>query len=147
MDLIAPLLLIVGGALAASNLIVAKKPDAKQLFDKVAPYQAGIGIALLVIGVWNLLHSFASPSIFEIIKIAPLLGVTVLAMIVCAILLGFLLGMPQISKWTANNANAQQKSAALMAKIAPFQILLGLIGIGASLIFLLYRFGILKITF
>ena len=147
MDLIAPLLLIVGGLLAASNLILAKKPDAKQLFDKLAPYQAGIGIALLAIGVWNLLHSFSSPSIFELIKLAPLLGLCVLAMIVSALLLGFLLGMPQISKWTANNANAQQKSAALMQKVAPFQTLLGLIGIGSSLIFLLYRFQILKITF
>jgi len=147
MDLIAPLLLIVGGLLAASNLIVAKKPDAKQLLDKLAPYQASIGIALLAIGVWNLLHAFSAPSIFELIKFAPLLGLSVLAMIVSALLLGFLLGMPQISKWTANNANAQQKSAALMQKIAPFQILLGLIGIGASLIFLLYRFQILKLTF
>jgi len=147
MDLIAPLLLIVGGILAASNLIVAKKPDAKQIIDKIAPYQAIIGIALLVIGVWNLLHSFSTPSIFEIIKIAPLLGVTVLATIVVSVLLGFLLGMPQISKWTANNPSAAQKSAALVQKLAPFQTLLGLIGIGASLIFLLYRFGILKITF
>ena len=106
MDLIAPLLLIVGGILAASNLIVAKKPNAKQMIDKLTPYQAGIGIALLAIGVWNLLHAFTSPSIFDIIKIAPLLGLTVLAMIVSALLLGFMFGMPQIAKWMPGNAAA-----------------------------------------
>jgi hypothetical protein len=147
MDLIAPILLILGGILAASNLIVAKKPEAKQAIEKLLPYQAGIGIALLAIGVWNLLHSFSSPSISDLIKIAPLLGLTVLAMIVVALLLGFMFGMPQIAKWLPGNANAEQKGMELSRKLAPFQVILGLVGIGASLIFLLYRFGILKITF
>src|SRR5512143_2789329 len=37
MDLINILLLIVGGILAISALIVAKKPDAKELIDKLVP--------------------------------------------------------------------------------------------------------------
>ena len=147
MDLIAPVLLILGGILAISNLIVAKKPEARQMIDKLVPYQAGIGIALLVIGVWNLLHSFSTPSIFDIIKFMPLLGLTVLAMIVCAVLLGFMFGMPQIAKWMPGNNNAEQKGMELSRKLAPFQVILGLIGIGSSLIFLLYRFHILGPSF
>jgi hypothetical protein len=145
MDLITPILLILGGILAISNLIVAKKPEAKQMIDKLVPYQAGIGIALLVIGLWNLLRSLSS--IFTIIKLMPLLGITALAMMISAILLGFMFGMPQIAKWMPGNNNAEQKGMALSAKLAPYQVILGLVGIGSSLIFLLYRFHILGPTF
>jgi hypothetical protein len=145
MDLIAPILLIVGGILAISNLIVAKKPEARQMIDKLLPYQAGIGIALLVIGLWNLLRSLSG--IFQVIKFMPLLGITVLAMIVCSILLGFMFGMPQIAKWMPGNNNAEQKGMELSKKLAPYQVILGLIGIGSALIFLLYRFHILGPTF
>ncbi len=145
MDLITPILLILGGILAISNLIVAKKPEARQMIDKLLPYQAGIGIALLVIGLWNLLRSLST--IFEVIKVMPLLGITVLAMIVSAILLGFMFGMPQIAKWMPGNNNAEQKGMELSKKLAPYQVILGLVGIGSSLLFLLYRFHILGPTF
>lgn len=144
MDLIMPLLLIVGGILAISNLIVSKKPSAKELIDKIVPYQAGIGIALLVFGVYNLLRSLSS--IFTVIKMVPLLGISVLAMIICSVLLGFMFGMPQIAKWMPGNAKAEQKGMELSAKLAPFQLIIGLVGIGSTLIFLLYRFGILNIA-
>ncbi len=147
MDIIEGLLVIVGGILAISGLIVAKKPDAKQLLDKLTPFQAVIGIALLAFGLFNLLRSFGTPSIFDIIKIAPLLGLATLAMIVCSVLLGFMFGMPQIAKWIPGDSPAEQKGMELSKKLAPFQVIFGLIGIGATLIYFLYRFGILKLSF
>ncbi len=147
MDIIEGLLVIVGGILAISGLIVAKKPDAKQLLDKLTPFQAVIGIALLAFGLFNLLRSFGTPSIFDIIKIAPLLGIATLAMIVSSVLLGFMFGMPQIAKWIPGEGAAEQKGMELSKKLAPFQVIFGLIGIGATLIYFLYRFGILKLTF
>jgi hypothetical protein len=142
MDFIAPILLIVGGILAISNLIVAKKPEARQMIDKLLPYQAGIGIALLVVGVLNLLRSLSG--IFQLIKLMPLYGVSWLAMIVCSILLGFMFGMPQIAKWMPGNNNAEQKGMELSKKLAPYQVILGLVGIGSALIFLLYQLRILS---
>ena len=147
MDIIEGLLVIVGGILAISGLIVAKKPDAKQLLDKLTPFQALIGVALLAFGLFNLLRSFGTPSIFDIIKIAPLLGIATLAMIVCSVLLGFMFGMPQIAKWIPGEGAAEQKGVELSKKLAPFQMIFGLVGIGATLIYFLYRFGILKLTF
>ena len=41
------------------------------MIDKLMPFQAIIGIALLAFGILNLLRSFGTPSIFDIIKIAP----------------------------------------------------------------------------
>ena len=47
MDVLNALLVIAGGILAAAGLIISKKPDAKQLIDKLVPYQAFIGVAMV----------------------------------------------------------------------------------------------------
>jgi hypothetical protein len=146
MDLIAPLLLIVGGILAISSLIVAKKPDAKAIIDKLVPFQAGIGVALLAFGLYNLITGFTgTPSVFDIIKFAPVIGLTALAVIVVSILLGFMFGMPQIAKWLPGEGGAEQKGMELSKTLAPYQVILGLVGLGAALLWLLFRFRILGI--
>ena len=45
--MLAGLITIAGGLLAASNLIIARKPNAKDLIDKLTPYQGWIGIVML----------------------------------------------------------------------------------------------------
>ena len=45
------LLLILGGVVACSGLIVAKKPDAERILAKIAPFQALIGLALIALGI------------------------------------------------------------------------------------------------
>lgn len=147
MEIIAPLLLIVAGILAISNLIVAKKPDAKALLDKLLPYQAGIGVAVLVVGVVYLLVRLGTPSVFDFIKIAPLLGLAMLSVMVCSVLLGFMFGMPQIAKWMPGENAAEQKGIELSKKLAPFQVIIGIVGIASAFIVLLYRFEILTIHF
>jgi len=47
--------LAAGGILAASGFIVAQKPNAKELIDKLVPFQVTIGVAMLVLGLVNLL--------------------------------------------------------------------------------------------
>lgn len=49
MSFLFPILTIAGGLIAASSFLIAKKPDAKRLFEKVAPYQGMIGLAMLVL--------------------------------------------------------------------------------------------------
>ena len=48
MWIITVVLLLAGGLLGAANLIVAKKPNAKELIDKLTPYQGWIGVALVL---------------------------------------------------------------------------------------------------
>ena len=144
MELINALVLIVGGILAVSGLIVAKKPDAKELIDKLVPYQAIIGIALLALGIVNLVRWLGN-GLFTLMKIAPLFGLTVLGMIVTSILLGFMFGMPQIAKWLPGEGAAEQKGMELSKKLAPYQVVIGIIGLVSALLMLLYRFSILKI--
>ena len=135
---------IVGGILAVSGLIVAKKPDAKELIDKLVPYQAIIGIALLALGIVNLVRWLGN-HVFTLLSVAPLFGLTVLAMIFTSILLGFMFGMPQIAKWLPGEGGAEQKGMELSKKLAPYQVIIGLIGLASALLMLLYRFSILKI--
>ncbi len=46
MWIITVVILLAGGLLGAANLIVAKKPNAKELIDKLTPYQGWIGVVL-----------------------------------------------------------------------------------------------------
>jgi hypothetical protein len=142
METINALVLIAGGILAVSSLIVAKKPDAQKLIDKLLPYQAIIGVALLVLGIVNLVRGLGN-HLIDIMRIVPLFGLTYLAMCVTSILLGFMFGMPQIAKWLPGEGPAEQKGMALSRKLAPYQVLIGLIGLAAALLMILYRLRIL----
>lgn len=140
MDLINVLLLILAGILAVSGLIVAKKPNAKELIDKLVPYQAFIGVALLVFGLYNLIRSFGWFGAF----FKSFVGIVALAVIVTSILLGFMFGMPQIAKWLPGEGGAEQKGMELSKKLAPYQVVIGIVGIVSALLWILYRYGILS---
>jgi hypothetical protein len=143
MEYINPLVLILGGILAVSGLIVSKKPDAKALIDKLTPYQAVIGVALLALGVFNLIRGISN-NIFSALNHYPFLAGVFLAVTFCSIGLGFLFGMPQIAKWIPGDSPAEQKAMELSAKLAPYQLIIGGIGIAASLLSLLISFHIIK---
>lgn len=140
MDIVAPILLILGGILAISNLIVAKKPDAQEMINKLVPFQGGIGVALLVFGVLNL---FDALRLLKVMSALPLMSVSIITVVACSILLGLLFGMPLVAKWIPGDSPAEQKVAALSAKIGGFQVIIGLAGIVGSLVWLLFRFRIL----
>jgi len=133
--------LILGGILAVSGLILSKKPDAKRFIDALTPFQALIGVAMLALGLINFLRGFKQLTSGTA---GTLAGGAGLCMMFAAILLGLLFGMPQIAKWIPGDSSAEQKALELTRKIAGFQVLIGLIGLAASLVVLLYQFKILK---
>src|SRR5688572_15989244 len=99
------LLLILAGLLALSAFIVAKKPDAKAMVDKLVPYQAVIGVALLGVAIVNWLR-IGIVNIFKVVTHFPMFGVATLAAVFGGIILGFFFGMPQIAKWLPGQSNA-----------------------------------------
>ena len=138
MDVINALLLILGGILAVSSLIVAKKPDAKELIDKLVPYQAIIGIALLALGLVNLIRSLGH--LLDAFRTLP--GFEAIVMIVTSILLGFMFGMPQIAKWIPGEGGTEQKGLELSKKLVPYQVIIGVIGLASGALWLVYRIGL-----
>jgi hypothetical protein len=132
---------LLGGVLAISGLIIAKKPDAKAMIDKLTPYQALIGVAMVFLGVINFVRIL--PYLTDVFKVNLLFAAATLSMIGVSVVLGALFGMPQIAKMIPGDSSAEQKALDLAQKVAPFQVLLGLIGIAASLLFLLYRYNVI----
>ena len=135
---------IIGGVLAAAAMIIAKKPDAKQYIDKLAAYQALIGVGLVAVSLINFLRMLGT--ITDAFKVNLLWAAAFLSMVASGFLLGALFGMPQIAKWIPGESSAEQKAVELSKKVAPFQVLLGIIAVVSSLITMLYMFKILKIV-
>ncbi len=141
MDLLRPIALIVAGILAASGFIIARKPDAKQLIDKLVPFQGFIGVALLAWGVIDTIRVITHlKEIGDLGQLYPIYSITVYAAVACEVLLGFLLGIPLIAKWIPGESAAEQRAMDVQKKIVPYQTLLGFIGIGAAVILLYYYF-------
>jgi len=65
--MLSSIIAIVGGTIAASSIIVAKKPNAQELIDKLTPYQGWIGVVLTIWGVLGLISSISHFSIIGLV--------------------------------------------------------------------------------
>jgi hypothetical protein len=120
--------LIVLSLIAVPSIILAKKPNAQELLDKIAPYQGWIGLVFTFWGVYGIIFS----GILGLGWMAhwPIYWITLLAVNIMQAVLGFMLGYGMISKYVfAKNEEAKKKGAELLAKLAPIQGKLGIAGI------------------
>lgn len=132
MGLISAIILIGCGILAASSLIVRKKPEAQKLIDKMTPYQGVGGVILLIWGLIGLIHFLIHMGVY--LRFVP--GWFVLYLIVClvSIALGFLMGYALISKYVlSKNEQAATKGELLRAKLTKIQVPLGIAGIALGI--------------
>jgi hypothetical protein len=135
--LIAGLITIAGGILAASGVIIAKKPNAKELIDKLVPYQGWIGIVMFGWGIWEVLDTihgltWMSHFLFRWIFLA--------ASTVADIGVGFLLGFGLITKYAlSKNEQAMAKGQELRAKLVGVQVPLGFLAIGTGIGYILFN--------
>ncbi len=119
--MLSSIIAILGGILASSALIISKKPNAKELIDKLTPYQGWIGVILTFWGIWGMIQLILNiGSIGLVWGIA--LGVSTLEFIV-----GFLLAYGLISKYLLEkNETAKAKGQALRLKLTKYQVPSGL---------------------
>lgn len=126
------IVLIACGILGASAAIVKKRPDAKELIDKLATYQGWIGFVACLWGLWITLWSLLNMG--TLMDISVILWITILASGVLCFALGLLLGFGLITKYAlSKNEAARQRGEQLRAKLAPYQVTLGWAGIGVGL--------------
>jgi hypothetical protein len=119
--------LIILGLMAAPSLILSKKPNAKELLDKLTPFQGWIGLVFAFWGVWGIISAIMN---LDVLTHWPIWWITWLASSVVEATLGFLLGYGMISKLIlSKNPTAQEKGEQLLAKLAPLQGKLGLFGV------------------
>jgi hypothetical protein len=136
------LILILAGVLALSGIIVAKNPNARQIIDRLVPFQAFVGLGALILGL-VLLLKFGPINMFRGITHDAIRAGAALAGVLSGILLGFLFAMPQIAKWIPGDTPAEAKAMEIARKIAPIQALFGIIAVAAGVVGLLDVLGIL----
>jgi hypothetical protein len=134
----AGLITIAGGILAASALIIARKPNAKDLIDKITPYQGWIGIVMFIWGVWGTLECIGGISL---LAHRPLFWVFWLASSAADLVVGFLLGFGLITKYAlGKNATAQARGQQIRAKLAAFQGMFGLLAIAMGSLYIVWLY-------
>lgn len=123
-------LLILLSLIAVPSLILSKKPDAKELLDKIVPYQGWIGVVFCLIGIWGIITAFLNMGWLTLV---PVWWFTLLAGSFVQATLGFILGYGVISKkLLGNSPEAKEKASQLLGKLAPLQGKLGIVGIGVG---------------
>ncbi|HEX7700121.1 MAG TPA: hypothetical protein VF403_05355 [Kofleriaceae bacterium] len=133
---------ILGGILALSAMIVARQPNAQNLIAKLTPWQTIIGVGLIILGVINFVRMVPNISGQAFVKNLMVVAAD-LIVIGGGVLLGAMLGMNQILEMIPS-PQGKQKFWETMQKMFPFQILLGLICIVGAVAHFLYRMGLLK---
>lgn len=118
--------LIVLGVLGASNLIIARKPDAKELIAKIAPYQGWMGAVSALWGVWGLVGAILD---IKMVSSHTVWWASLVATNVLLVALGLLLGIGTL-KTFIKQPQAVEKMDMMVARLAPKQGVLGLVGIG-----------------
>jgi len=134
----AGLITIAGGILAASALIISRKPNAKELIDKITPYQGWIGIVMFLWGIWGTLDCVRG---LGMLSQRPLFWIFWLASAVADLLVGFLLGFGLITKYAlGKNAAAQLRGQQIRAKLAGYQGVFGLFAIAMGSLYIVWLY-------
>ncbi|QZT37187.1 hypothetical protein K5X82_18475 [Halosquirtibacter xylanolyticus] len=119
--------LLLLGVLAAPSLLLSKKPNAKELLDKMTPYQGWIGLISCLWGVWGIIQAVLS---LGLLTSSPIWWLSWMGGNVLEASLGFLLGYGMISQLVlSKNEAAKEKGAKLLEKLSPLQGKLGLFAI------------------
>ncbi|ANH84087.1 hypothetical protein A8C56_20170 [Niabella ginsenosidivorans] len=127
------ILLICLGILAVPSLLLSRKPEAKELLDKITPYQGWIGIMFCIIGIIRVIRCILS---LDLLGFFPVYWCLWLATGLVAAALGFLLGYGFIQQYVlSENKKAAEKGAQLLDRLRPRQ---GRLGIAAIIIGVLY---------
>lgn len=128
-------ILIAIGLLAVPSLVLAKKPNAKEIFDKVGPYMGWIGIISILLGIWDLIHAVQSLGLLKSGVLAILIWVLIVVMGLVELGLGFIMGYSLLSKHALKGEAAAAKGKELLNKLLPLQ---GKMGISAIIIGIIY---------
>ena len=133
--MITALILIIGGILAASGFIISKKPNAKELIDKLVPFQGWIGVILFI---WGVVSVFSLIGAIRWLSVYPIYWIIYLLVVVAELGLGFILGYGLIAKYAlANNEAAAKKGEETLAKLVKIQAPLGFLGIALGVLYII----------
>ncbi|MCB1583253.1 MAG: hypothetical protein R3E90_08090 [Marinicella sp.] len=112
---------VIAGLLAGASLLKRFSKDANQYLQKLSPYQTFIGLAVLALGLWNLI---------QLIRLMLHGGFSVMstAVVGLQVVVGFLLCFGWLGQLLfSRSPETEAKSKVLQQKLAPYQGVLGLV--------------------
>lgn len=131
---------IAGGVLASSGFIISKKPNARELIDKLTPYQGWIGVVMFVWGIWETIGVVTH---LGMLAQSPLRFIFWILVAISDLLVGFLLGYGLITKYAFDkNETARAKGAAMREKLVKVQAPLGLLAIVMGVLYLVWLYAL-----
>ncbi len=129
--ILAALIGVGGGILAASSLFVGKSPGAAEKLAKLAQYQGYIGLCMFGWGTWELIDAVLT---LGQLAAHPLMWGFLLASGVADFGVGMLLGFGLISTYAfRGNAMAIEKGDMIRRSLVKFQVPLGFLAIVTSI--------------
>jgi hypothetical protein len=145
MHYIGPIAVIVGALICLSGFIIAKKPDLKHLFEKIAPFQGFLGVGLLAWGLYALYYyfvkSYGGDSIFMFLIDHPrgdkLAAISLAGYVVSEIIIGFILGFGLIANWIPGESAAEKKGLEIQRKLLGLSIPIGAIGLASAILWMI----------
>jgi hypothetical protein len=129
MSFIGGVWLMLLGVLGAANLIIVRRPDARGLIDRLAPYQGWIGALSVLWGVVEVLGALLEAAV---VAMRPLAWLVWLADGLLLVSLGLLLGAGVIKSFVSSPPTQQRIDRAIL-RLAPYQGGLGLAAIVVGL--------------
>ncbi len=117
---------VLAGALAASTLLIERRPELRVWIERLRPFAQVLGVVLFGVGVLRLVVGLM-PLLLE----APLLvAVLRLTAIAVQILLGFLLGFELLRNWLfRRHRDAERQSVSIRSRLVRIEEPLGLIAL------------------
>lgn len=132
------ILLILLGLVACPSLLLEKKPNAKELFEKIAPYQGWAGVVFCISGIWTIISCILA---IKLLSVIPINWILWLLVGIVETSLGFILGYNLIAKHAlSKNANAAEKGEQLLKKLTPLQGKLGIVAIVLGILYIIATF-------
>jgi hypothetical protein len=129
--------LLALGVLGAASLIVKKKPEAKDLIDKLAKSSGYIGVVAALWGLWTIINCLRYT---QLLSISALFWISWLAIGLVLAGLGFIFGWGMITTYLSEEAKA--KGEELRQKLVGYQLTLGLVSLGLAVWWLVMRFAL-----
>ncbi len=136
--LVAGLITIVGGLLAASGFILKRLPNASVVIEKVAPYQGWIGAVMFC---WGVKETISTVLNIGMIGSQPVSFLFLAFNAAVDLIVGGLLGFNIINHYVlSRNASAQAKGAILRDKAITYQVPAGISALVLGALLLIYPY-------
>jgi hypothetical protein len=136
------IMLLILGVLGASSVIVKKRPEAKDLIDKLSKISGYVGVLAVLWGVYDVIQLITHLGMFKYGMWGIISWVTLLAVTAVFLGLGFIFGYGLAAAYMSEEAKA--KMAGLRQKLVGYQIPLGWLSLALAVWLIVLTYVIMR---